>query len=797
MNYPDLAELARQGDPHAIALVLKHHLGWQDTAFKVSSQGALLQILLEFETVLSPDQVVTPIRDALLTLNVPNITSIKLYGRKLRSSTVAWQEQFSLTDASTDHPNRTVEQFVICGLGSLGQYCLVNLRKFASPEFGIQVAAIDQVMPATWEAEELEGMVTSDLILGDCRREDVLARAGVRQSRAIVIVTSSEEVNIETAIAARRLNPDIRVVIRSSRQNLNNLLAEQLGNFVAFEPTELSAATFALAGLGESTAGFFTIGNYRFRVIEETIRAGDYRFDNLPVGKLHKRGYRLISIPTDNPTTAPHPYSFFQWQAEDRVQAGDRIAYVEVTEEFASQQQPRSSKLDTLRDFLQTLVSGNLQQQLTRLWQWFQEKRSRLVIGAGLLTALFLWTVATLMLRFYIPGITWQVAMSAAVILLLGGYGDVFGGLDPAPDIPWWVQTVCLLITIVSLLFVLGVLGLIADSVISSRFDFLRQRPKIPKRDHIVLLGFRRVGRRVAAMMQAIQQPIVALEEQLLDPTVPSGLPLIVGNFLEDLAKANVSTAKSVILATEDQMLNLELALMARDAARHDHRNLRLIIRTYDQRFSRELATLLPDARALCAYELAAEAFAGAAFGENMLSLFRLSDRTILVTDYIIETGDTLADKLLAQVAYGYRVVPVFHQRREQVLAGETIGNTMPSDEIRLNVGDRLVVLASINGLQRIERNEIIPPMQWRLFAEPPRVKGNLIDAGNRLENISGCDLKQARTFMDSLPTTIDLALYPYQANRLQHELKKLLPITLVPLEDSPRPQAEPRNAWA
>ncbi len=788
MSYPDLAELVRQGDPQAIALVLKHLLQWQDTAFRVSLQGTLLQVLIESETVPSPDQVVTPLRDTLSYLKVPGVTSVKLYARKLRSSTVAWQEQFSLTDTSADFSNCVVERFVVCGLGSLGQYCLVNLRKFASLEFGIQVAAIDQVMPATWEAEELEGMVTNDLILGDCRREDVLARAGVRQSRAIVIVTSNEEVNIETAIAARRLNPDIRVVIRSSRQNLNNLLAEQLGNFAAFEPTELSAPTFALAALGESTAGFFTIGNYRFRVIEETIRTGDYRFDNLPVSKLHKRGYRLIGIPTNKPTTVPYPYSFFQWQAEDRVQAGDRIVYVEVTEELISQHQaPKGTKLAALQDFLQTLVSGNFQHQLTRLWQWFQEKRSRLVVGAGLLTALLLWTLATVVLRLNIPGMTWQAAMSAAVVLLLGGYGDIFGGLEATPGVPWWVQAICLLITVVSLLFVLGVLGLIADSIISSRFDFLRQRPKIPKRDHIVLLGFRRVGRRVAAIMQAIQQPIVALEEQLLDSTVPSGLPLVVGNFLEDLAKTNVSTAKSVILATEDQMLNLELALMARDTARHAHRDLRLVIRTYDQRFSRELATLLPDARALCAYELAAEAFAGAAFGENMLSLFRLSDRTILVTDYIIEAGDTLVDKLLAQVAYGYRVVPVFHQRREQVLAGETTGSTMPSDEIRLKVGDRLVILASINGLQRIKRNEIIPPMRWRLFAEPPRVKGNLIDAGNRLENISGCDLKQARTFMDSLPAAIDLALYPYQAHRLQQELKKLLPVTLVPLEDSPR----------
>ncbi len=778
MTYPDLAELARQGDPQAIALVLKHHLRDLGVTAKVATQGSLLQILLESETSVEPSRLISLVRDALVNLRSQYFSTIKLYGRKAGETVTAWQDQFDLATPTTAP---SVEQFVICGLGSLGQYCLVNLRKFASAEFAMRVTAIDRVIPDTWEAAELEGMLAGDMLLGDCRREDILEKAGVRQSRAIVIVTSSEETNIETAIAARRLNPDIRLVVRSSRHNLNRLLAEQLGNLAAFEPTELSAATFALAGLGESTVGFFTIGNYRFRVVEETIQAGDYRFDNFSVSKLHKRSHRLVSFSSRNDTGSESPYSFFQWQATDRVQAGDQITYVEVTEELVSQQRATSSQRFTaIQDLIQMVTSGNWRQEMAKLWQWFQEKRSRQVIGVGFVIALLLWTIGTVVLKTQ-SNMPWQHAMSLAVILLLGGYGDVFGGLEADLGVPWWVQLVCLLITIVSLLFVLGVLGLVADGILSSRFDFLRQRPTVPKRDHIILLGFRRVGRRVAAMMQAMKQPIVVLEEQLLDPITPPEIPLIIGNFLKDLSKTNLTTAKSIILATEDQMLNLELALMARDIAHHARRDIGLVIRTYDQRFSNELATLLPNARALCAYELAAEAFVGAAFGENMLSLFRLHDRTILVTDYIIEANDTLVDKPLAQIAYGYRVVPVFYQRREQVLAGDRAGTTMPSDDVRMSVGDRLVVLASINGLQRIERGEMLPPRLWRLVAQPPRIKGNLIDAGNRLENISGCDLRYARTFMDNLPGAIDLPLYDYQAYRLEEELKKLIPITLTP----------------
>lgn len=783
MSYPDLAALARQGDPQAIALIIKHHLRDHPVTVKVASQPNLLHILLEANSTLDRTAMANLVQGVLTSLRM-DIPSVKLYQRRPGEPSVIWQEQISL--AAPTAP-ATTEHFIVCGLGNLGQYCFMNLRKFSSADFRIHVVGIDRALPDTWEVEELESIDPSDFVVGDCRREEVLEQAGIRQCRAIVITTSSEEVNVETAIAARRLNPDARLVIRSSRQNLNNLLAEQLGNFAAFEPTELSAGTFAFAALGEGTAGFFTVGNYRFRVVNEVVQSDDYRFLNMPGIKLHKRSYRLISLPkATNTTIADESYAFFQWPVDKRIQPGDRIAYIEVTETLISEQQsPATRRFAWVEAILHYITQNNWKRQASQLWQWFKENRTRQVIAAGIVTGFLLWTIGTLLLKTYVNGVSWQEAMSSAVILLLGGYGDVFGGLGNALEIPWWVQMACLLITIVSLLFVLGVLGLIADSILSSRFEFLQRRPAIPKRNHVVLLGFRRVGRRVAAMMQAIRQPIVVLEEQLLDTSVPPGLPLIIGNFLKDLPKTNLTTAKSVILATEDQMLNLELALVAQSIAHQVHRNLGLVIRTYDQRFSRELTNLLPDASALCAYELAAQAFAGAAFGENMLSLFQLNDRTILVTEYTIQAGDNLVNKLLSQVAYGYRVVPIFHQRHEQVLAGGNVGTPLPLDDIRLDVGDRLVVLASINGLQRIERNEMLPPQRWRLTADPPRVHGNLIDAGNRLENISGCDLKLARTFMDNLPGTIDLYLYPYQAYRLQEELKKLLPITLVPLRSN------------
>ena len=250
-------------------------------------------------------------------------------------------------------------------------------------------------------------------------------------------------------------------------------------------------------------------------------------------------------------------------------------------------------------------------------------------------------------------------------------------------------------------------------------------------------------------------------------------------------------------MVTDDQMLNLEVALIARDAALKMNTHIDLVIRAYDQRFSDHLAGLLPDVRSFCAYALSAEAFVGAAFGENILSLFRLQDQTVLVTEYEIEANDTLNGKILAQVAYGYGVVPISYYSQHE---GDT--KLMPSDDTRLHVGDRLVVLATINGLRRIERGVLAPCRRWQLQALKPLNPRAIHYAGNTLTNISGCSLNEARKFMKNLPGVLgvpgvmELLLYDHQAYRLVEELRKLLPVRLVSISHFKQNSCEIRIDW-
>ncbi len=675
------------------------------------------------------------------------------------------------------------DRFIVCGLGSLGQQSVIKLKKFDYDPFEVAITAIDRQMIETWEINNFPSQLAMPPILGDCRREEILRKAGIKDSRAILIVTSDESTNVECAIAARRLNPSIQIILRSSRHSLNALLERQLGNFVALDATELPAMTFALAGLGDDTVSVFRIGRHRFRIVERFVRAGEPRFDQKQIQMLHQGQFRLLDFePVERPqqplgwaTTASSV--FHRWQPYVRVSAGDRIAYIEVVADL-NESDKRKRPLLAISQLIEDWKTGDWRRRL-RNWRQSSEQSTARVLATVLSAALVLWTAGTLLLKITGPDISWVKAISLGAILLLGGYGDVFGGFGSS-GIPGWVQLACLLITVISILVVLGVLGLLADQLLSSRFDFLQKRPRIPRSRHVVVIGLGRIGRKVTSLLLELNQPLVAVDKQLNHPELFTQVPLLIGNILEELSAANLATAKSIIAVTDDQMLNLEVALLASEKNLGSAHSFSPVVRTRNQSFSDNLAALMPQAQAFCPYALSAEAFAGAAFGENILGLFRLSEQTNLIAEYLIEPGDTLANKRLATVSYGYGVVPILRETVDK--AGNSCTVLMPTDDQYLLPGDRLFVLSSINGLRRIERGEMTPPRRWRLTAEQKPGLENRADVVQLLSRLANFSPKSARRFVDQLPAAIDIELYDYQAAKLIQSMKERLSVRLSPL---------------
>lgn len=647
-----------------------------------------------------------------------------------------------------DPTNQAKKQdiFLVCGLKSLGQHCIAILN-----EYNVKISAIDDVKPHYWEIPELPSLLDR-LIFGDCRQASVLEQAGIRQCRSILLVTSNERINIEAAFVARRINPQVRLIVRSEKQNFNELLYENLGNFVAFEPTDLSAHVFALTALSSEAIGYFTLEGQLLRVIEHQVQPKDSWCKGKPVYRLNLTTRCILSHITVSSNT---PKQFYDWDPEVEVQVGDTLIYIEVAQELAlSEQHPRISHEQKWwwQQFFQGITAKNLWQKIAEFWQSYYQSQNQIrrIATIYAITVFVLWIFGLFIYYFYYPDITLQEAFYVTAVLLLEGYGDVFGGvkfasqLESSEYIPWWLRLFSLGLTLIGQAFVGILYVLLTDALVTSRFQFFNSNPPIPKSGHVVLIDLNSLGQRVANFLQQLNQPLVGIHHTTLDRYTLPDMPLIVGNATEALARANLSHAKSIVLLGDDNMENLEIGLMAHAI----NPSMRLIIRTQERRFSDNIAPLFPYAKVLCGAVLSAEVFACAAFGENVLSFFHLSDlanseahsdRIVMVTEYKIEEGDTLNGLLLSEIAHGYGVVPILYQKYRQLNY-----SLMPWEDVKLDAGDRLIVLATSNGLQRIEWGEMLPRL-FQVQIEQALTKNAIANGAEKISAISGCNYTDAK----------------------------------------------------
>ena len=658
---------------------------------------------------------------------------------------------------------KKADHFIVCGLGSLGQHCVVALSKF-----GVSVTAIEQIEPRQWDIPHLPSLLT-DLVIGDSRDAEILEAAKISQCLALIIVTSNERINAETAVSARSLAADTRLVVRSGQDNLNQLLGEHLGNFIAFEPTQLSADAFALAALGTETQGLFYLdrGNddekQLFQVIKRQIKSTDRWCNQRTLQSLNTPRRKVLSY---QPFLASKSSSlFYHWYPEQTVRAGDIITYVELQDFLNSDSFLFDSQVPTHKNIPKKLTVSYVQRKLKKLYNKILNLPVRGVAFICGTVVISLIAIGTLVLSSFFPDATILSSFYATVVLLLGGYADLFGEVEASDQIQWWLQLFSLSLTIAGTVLVGVLYALVTESLLSSKFDLSQRRPSIPEQDHIIIIGIRRVGQRVSRILLDLKQSLLGIPlDPEFDRNILPEMPILFGNLKESLEKANLKGAKSVIVGTEDEMLNLEISLTI-------HRinpDCQLIIRTFEQRLSESLLQLLPNAGVLCAYAVAAEAFIGSAFGENIIDLFRLNEQNVLVTEYKIEAGDTLDGLLLADIAYGYNVVPILHQKEGQSV------KLMPSDDICLGVRDRVVVLTTMKGLKRVESGQLKSGKIWQVEVQKALSAEALFEGGNILVRITGCSLHEGREMMNDLPQLIPMKLYYHQAHRLIRELKKV-----------------------
>ncbi|MBE9215278.1 NAD-binding protein [Plectonema cf. radiosum LEGE 06105] len=641
------------------------------------------------------------------------------------------------------------ERFLVCGLGGLGQHCVVALK-----QFGVKVVGIELVQPNSWRIPGVDSLL-DDLIIGDCRDNSVFERAKIELCRAVLIVTSDELINAETAIAVRQLNKNARLVIRSTKENLNQLLEEHLSNFVAYDPIYLSAASFALAALGGNSLGYFNLDGNWLGVFQHQVSSGD-NFHRRQLFELNSSSRMLLCyLPNDNDSFN----SFYDWDSETIIQDGATLIYVQEFDRLLSKQ-PKKSANNNPKQKQISPKSTNIRKKLLEYWD--SSSQVRRVVIISVFVTIILAIVGTILFNSLDNKDSIYNAFYITISLLLGGYPDFLYSVTTNHPIQ---QIVALSLAVAGTAFVGVLYALATEKLLSTKFLFSKRRTEVPQQEHIVIIGIKRVGSRVTKILQDFYQPVVGivLEDDFDNNKLPD-ITLFEGDLNESLTKVNLSTAKSIIATTEDEILNVEIALKTRKINPESN----LVIRTFGQRLSENLAQILPSAQIISAYAVASEAFAGAAFGENILDLFRFHNQTVLVTEYQFTEVDTLNDLLLSEIAYGYGVVPILYQKPG--IAPEI----MPKEYRKIQPGIRLVVLATIDGLKRMEAGRIgIYPKNWQIVIESAITQEAKFEGANQIVKLSNYPFNKARDLINNLPQTLPVPLYKLQAQSLIRVLQK------------------------
>lgn len=135
---------------------------------------------------------------------------------------------------------------VVCGLGRFGVDVVEALRNA-----GRSVTVISDERTARDRLNRV-AMAGARLVTGDFRVGSIRRDAGVGAAAAVLVTTSSDVDNLETALEVRGEAPEVPVVIRHSDPHLARRLETDFGIAAALAPAVLAADAFVVAAMTDT-----------------------------------------------------------------------------------------------------------------------------------------------------------------------------------------------------------------------------------------------------------------------------------------------------------------------------------------------------------------------------------------------------------------------------------------------------------------------------------------------------------------------------------------------------------------
>lgn len=541
---------------------------------------------------------------------------------------------------------------VLCGLDELGFRTLEELRRL-----GEEVVVIAH-SPGQSFAAAARGL-RATLIEGNYRDEPVLRAAGVASASTLVITEDDDVGNLHAALAAQDLNPNLRIVARMFNAELGMRIQELFVNCAVLSSSAIAAPAFVTAALQGRHEGSIEVAG---RLL--LLRHGSSRQPGvlLPLARL-----------CDDDTVELLP-----------PDGDDVLCLVDGGTE--SSRQPGTAadvhRHDPGRRHilpLSVLVSFAELLRSDRRLRW-------LGVIVTMLASISILVFSVFADLTFIDALYFTVT-----IFTTTGFGDI--NLRDAPPGLKLYGTLIMLLGAASLAVLYA---LITDAIVSARLGRTAGVPR-GQRDHVVVCGLGNIGYRVVEGLVRADTPVAAAEldenARFLPAVRRLGVPVVVGDvrLQETLSALNVAEARCLVVATNDDVANLETALHGLAL----NPEMRVVLRLFDPDLATRVERAFNIHLSRSPSALAAPAFAAAAVSERVLTTIPVGVRVLVVAQARVDAGSRMEGRTVAELE-------ATAEARALMLRDQGRQIWRPPCATVLSAGHELVVVSTHGGLAQV-----------------------------------------------------------------------------------------------
>ncbi len=217
--------------------------------------------------------------------------------------------------------------------------------------------------------------------------------------------------------------------------------------------------------------------------------------------------------------------------------------------------------------------------------------------------------------------------------------------------------------------------------------------------NHVVLVGLGHLGSRVTRELHLLGEEVVVIERNpevgSLQQVEAMNIPVIKADATkpETLEAAGFARARTLIICTSNDTLNLQIAIKARSL----NTRARILVRVFDEQFANQIENQFGIDLVFSASTLAAPAIAGAATQSDVSSPISLSGRTLSLARLVVSQGSPFIGMTIEVFENKFDVTVVLLERKHQA-------DLHPHNDIVLAANDNIAIFAEPKTLVGLTR---------------------------------------------------------------------------------------------